>query len=504
MKRVGNNLLKRSKLAADSKLRHPPLRYGGEILYSRTTDEVEKAAGQLLKMVEIKKKEMGHVAVPVGFDIEWKPTFQRGASPGKAAVMQICLDTNYCYVMHIFHSGIPPSLRFLLEDSTIIKYPQVVLMNQQVGVAIGGDASKVFTDYNVSVKALEDLRYLANQKLNRDSYSIALNVRLNISLGKYIKFSVLLLLKPKKIMVGNWELYPLSKEQLQYAATDAFASWHLHQFNSLPSPKSIRHCHLAIFNGRSLKMQSEENNKLDWDQNFTEQVIQSMDAIEASLQPSSSSPSPSSIVKKRKFTEEPKTRRRLPDSIVSQRSSPPFSLSRCRDSKLRYPPLRFGGEILYSRTTDEVEKAARQLLKILEIKKKEMGQVAVGFDIEWKPTFRRGALPSKAAVMQICFDTNYCYVMHIFHSGIPPSLRFLLEDSTIIKVVLTNEQVGVAIGGDAVKVFSDYNVSVKAVEDLSDLANQKLNRDHRHWGLASLTETLVCKEVFIKFSTLKA
>ncbi|OMO88545.1 hypothetical protein COLO4_20229 [Corchorus olitorius] len=238
-------------------------------------------------------------------------------------------------------------------------------------------------------------------------------------------------------------------------------------------------------------MQSEENNKLDWDQNFTEEVIQSMDAIEASLQPSSSSSS-SSIVKKRRFTEEstPKTRRRLPDSIVSPRPSPPFSLSCCRaDSKLRYPPLRFGGEILYSRTTDEVEKAAGQLLKILEMKKKEMGQVAVGFDIEWKPTFRRGVLPSKAAVMQICLDTNYCYVMHIFHSGIPPSLRFLLEDSTVIKV-------GVAIGGDAVKVFSDYNVSVKAVEDLSDLANQKLNRDRRHWGLASLTETLVCKESF--------
>ena len=63
--------------------------------------------------------------------------------------------------------------------------------------------------------------------------------------------------------------------------------------------------------------------------------------------------------------------------------------------------------------------------------------------------------------------------------------------------MVMNEQVGVAIGGDAVKVFNDYNVSVKAVEDLSYLANQKLNRDCKKWSLAALTETLVCKEVSI-------
>lgn len=45
-----------------------------------------------------------------------------------------------------------------------------------------------------------------------------------------------------------------------------------------------------------------------------------------------------------------------------------------------------------------------------------------------------GVLPGKAAVMQICGDTSHCYVMHIIHSGIPPSLRSLLEDSSVLKV----------------------------------------------------------------------
>ena len=48
---------------------------------------------------------------------------------------------------------------------------------------------------------------------------------------------------------------------------------------------------------------------------------------------------------------------------------------------------------MYSYTEAEVEKAAMGLLKILEIKKKEMGQVTIGFDIEWKPSFQRGLLP---------------------------------------------------------------------------------------------------------------
>lgn len=35
--------------------------------------------------------------------------------------------------------------------------------------------------------------------------------------------------KPNKIKLGNWETNFLSKEQLDYAATDAFASWYLYQ-----------------------------------------------------------------------------------------------------------------------------------------------------------------------------------------------------------------------------------------------------------------------------------
>ncbi|TXG72645.1 hypothetical protein EZV62_001224 [Acer yangbiense] len=201
--------------AANPKMKYPAMRFGGQILYSRTSMEVEKAAAELLQILEAKKGET--CQVPIGLDIEWKPTFARGAIR-KTALMQICANANQCHVMHIIHSGIPPSLQFLLENTAFLK----------VGVGIGNDAVKVFKDYNVSIKAVEDLSYLAKQKLNGNSQKWGLASLTETLVCKE-------LLKPNKIRLGNWEVDVLSKDQLQYAATDAFASWHLYQvLKSLP------------------------------------------------------------------------------------------------------------------------------------------------------------------------------------------------------------------------------------------------------------------------------
>lgn len=52
--------------------------------------------------------------------------------------------------------------------------------------------------------------------------------------------------------------------------------------------------------------------------------------------------------------------------------------------------MKFSGQIFYIRTFDAVEKAATKLLQILQEKTTDMMQTAIGFDIEWKPTFRKG------------------------------------------------------------------------------------------------------------------
>lgn len=154
----------------------------------------------------------GMYRITIGFDIEWKPTFRRGVPPGKAAVMQLCLDNSQCHVMHIIHSGIPQSLQALLEDDTLSK----------AGVGIVNDAIKVFKDYNVSIKAVDEISDLANQKLAGVPRKWSLGSLTETLISKELQ-------KPNKIRLGNWEVAVLSKEQLQYAATDAFASWYLHE-----------------------------------------------------------------------------------------------------------------------------------------------------------------------------------------------------------------------------------------------------------------------------------
>lgn len=64
--------------------------------------------------------------------------------------------------------------------------------------------------------------------------------------------------------------------------------------------------------------------------------------------------------------------------------------SEAANMSMRYPVMRFGGRILYSRTAIEVDKAAKELLQNLEAGKRESGHVVLGFDIEWRPTFKRG------------------------------------------------------------------------------------------------------------------
>ncbi|KAL8204638.1 hypothetical protein R6Q57_010261 [Mikania cordata] len=254
----------------------------------------------------------------------------------------------------------------------------------------------------------------------------------------------------------------------------------------------------------------------DWDLEFTIEELQSIEAVFESAASSSSSRKPAADCD----GDRPKTRRILPDSLFNfgRRStlssdnsliecnpigaSSSCSLLPCRRNrfsnpyrsscrampKIRFPAMTFKGHIVYSRTFSEVEKAADELLKFVESKNSDGNRVVIGFDIEWRPTFKKGAGQSKAAVIQICADAARCHVMHIIHSGFPQNLKSLLGDSRFPKA-------GVGIAGDARKVFNDYDVSVDALEDLSSLANKKLGGEPKLWGLSSLAEKLICKQV---------
>lgn len=72
-------------------------------------------------------------------------------------------------------------------------------------------------------------------------------------------------------------------------------------------------------------------------------------------------------------------------------------------TKMRYPAMTFKGHIVYSRTFSEVEKAADELLKFVETKNSDGNRAAIGFDVEWRPTFKKG------------FCLNWKFIL--FHHG---------------------------------------------------------------------------------------
>ncbi|VAH24340.1 unnamed protein product [Triticum turgidum subsp. durum] len=164
-----------------------------------------------------------------------------------------------------------------------------------------------------------------------------------------------------------------------------------------------------------------------------------------------------------------------------------FSFTVFGSVKARYQQVAFSGKIVYCRTAIEVEKATREIVRKIE-SMKASGQVSLGFDLEWKPFPRRGEPPCKVALMQLCMDKTHCYLMHIIHSGVPPILKSLLEDSSSVKV-------GVCIDNDARKMFNDYEVRVQPLMDLSTVANVKLAGPYKRWSLAALTEMITCKEI---------
>ncbi|XP_051181940.1 3'-5' exonuclease [Lolium perenne] len=197
------------------KARHQQIAFSGKIVYCRTRSEVEKATAEIARNIE-RMKASGPVSL--GFDLEWRPFPRRGEPPCKVALMQLCMDKTHCYLMHIIHSGVPPILKSLLEDSSSVK----------VGVCIDNDARKMFNDYDVRVQPLTDLSIIANVKLAGPQRRWSLAALTEMITCKELP-------KPSNIRMGNWESCVLSKQQLQYAATDAYISWYLYEvLQSLP------------------------------------------------------------------------------------------------------------------------------------------------------------------------------------------------------------------------------------------------------------------------------
>lgn len=146
------------------------------------------------------------------------------------------------------------------------------------------------------------------------------------------------------------------------------------------------------------------------------------------------------------------------------------------------PYLEFTGTVIFSQEKNDCSFLSDELRSSLS------PGSAVGFDIEWPPSFTKGQ-KKKVALVQLCASVEKCYLFHLSSmSRFPTGLKIFLEDETIRKV-------GVGIEGDMWKLLSDFDVKLKNFVELGDLANGRLRCGER-WSLDGLVKHLFKKRLF--------
>ena len=143
----------------------------------------------------------------VGFDIEWKPQFvskRDGGTENPTAVLQLGVETS-CLVLHIYHmSELPRSLTSILGDENILK----------VGVGIEEDALKLTRHRGLVCKGMVDIQKMV--QTTKCKQQLGLKTLAQRFLGIELE-------KSKRVTRSNWENFPLTKTQTEYAALDAWA-----------------------------------------------------------------------------------------------------------------------------------------------------------------------------------------------------------------------------------------------------------------------------------------
>lgn len=172
------------------------------IVYSRSAAE----AAELCDVVLASANRDGRDGrLIIGLDIEWQVTFEANVIQRPAAVLQLC--TPACvYVFQLSAMReLPARLATLLEAEWIVK----------CGCKVKNDALKLQRDYGVRCSSLLDLGALAAAALPYGQRPWSLADLCVAAMGKRLS---------KDIRMSNWEAAPLSSEQIEYAARDAWVS----------------------------------------------------------------------------------------------------------------------------------------------------------------------------------------------------------------------------------------------------------------------------------------
>lgn len=154
------------------------------------------------------RREAGDPGGVLGLDLEWKPTFNAGEAPSRAAVLQLsgprlCLIIQLQQLQHI-----PRSLRSLLMDTDLVK----------VGVSVEYDLAKLRKDFGLASTTYHDVGRVGGRIFyEHDPFRVVSVHNMAESLWGVS------LPKSDSVRLSNWERRQLTSRQVEYAALDAMA-----------------------------------------------------------------------------------------------------------------------------------------------------------------------------------------------------------------------------------------------------------------------------------------
>eukprot|EP00735_Rhodelphis_limneticus_P014981 TRINITY_DN9105_c0_g1::TRINITY_DN9105_c0_g1_i1::g.18182::m.18182 TRINITY_DN9105_c0_g1::TRINITY_DN9105_c0_g1_i1::g.18182 ORF type:complete len:510 (-),score=100.06,sp/Q84LH3/WEX_ARATH/28.66/7e-12,DNA_pol_A_exo1/PF01612.15/5.4e-15 TRINITY_DN9105_c0_g1_i1:435-1964(-) len=137
----------------------------------------------------------------IGIDIEWQPRMRGGAD--LTSVLQLATERSVLVVqlMHLDEPYLPPSIEEMLKDTNIIK----------VGHCILEDARRLKADWGLDCLGRVDLHKMAEDLLIEKR---ALSTLVRLYLPDCDAF--------KELQINEWEKRHLNKQEIMYAALDAW------------------------------------------------------------------------------------------------------------------------------------------------------------------------------------------------------------------------------------------------------------------------------------------
>jgi ribonuclease D len=179
------------------------------VTWCRTLSDMERACKELL-FLPVASSSGDHIGqVIFGFDTESRPLFEKGSRSVGAHLFQVSTLT-HAYLFPISGHIMPPSLRTILESSSILK----------VGIGLASDHKLLSRNYKLTLRNTHDIS-TSFEPFGYGHQAVGTEQAVAIVFRHYYR-------KTKKVQMSNWSLPILTNAQLSYAANDAFVALRLY------------------------------------------------------------------------------------------------------------------------------------------------------------------------------------------------------------------------------------------------------------------------------------